>query len=55
MKKKTYSTPSVECIKLDNEISLQLQSVNPPEGPGDETSSTRPEYMNNDPFKDHLI
>jgi len=55
MEKQTYTTPSVECIKFDNEISLQLESLNPPVGPGDETTSNRPEYMNNDPFKDHLI
>jgi len=50
MEKRIYITPCVESVKLDNEISLQLESLNPPNGPG-ETSSNRPEYMNNDPFK----
>jgi hypothetical protein len=32
MKNLTYTSPTVEVILLDNEISLQLQST-PPEGP----------------------
>jgi len=30
--KKKYISPSVDCVLLDNEISLALQSA-PPEGP----------------------
>ena len=45
--KKKYLTPEVECINLDNEISLQLQST-PPLGPGE--LSQVPEYFNNDPY-----
>lgn len=46
--KRTYLAPQIERIKLDNEISLALEST-PPEGPG-ETSQVS-EYFNNDPFK----
>lgn len=50
--KKTYSTPQIEQIKLDNEISLALESA-PPTGPG-ESSLISPEYFNNDPFKNNV-
>jgi len=46
--KRIYSSPIVERIKLDNEISLILEST-PLEGPGELTSA--PEYFNNDSFK----
>ena len=50
--KKTYIEPRVELIKLDNEISLTLDSVTPPEGPGESgTGALAPEYFKNDPFK----
>ena len=48
--KQKYKTPKIECIVLDNEISLTLDST-PPIGPGDETVRNTPEYLNNDPFK----
>jgi len=51
--KKTYIKPRVELIKLDNEISLALQST-PPEGPGEGTGALSPEYFKNDPFKSNL-
>ena len=52
--KKTYIKPQVELIKLDNEISLALQST-PPEGPGESgTGALAPEYFKNDPFKSNL-
>lgn len=36
MEKKTYSAPQLVLIKLDNEISLALQSASiPPQGPGE--------------------
>ncbi|MFZ4726110.1 MAG: hypothetical protein ACOYMD_11760 [Paludibacter sp.] len=47
--KRIYLNPAIELIKLDNEISLALQST-PPDGPG-EGASLAPEYMNIDPFK----
>jgi len=43
-----YVSPIIERIKLDNEISLALES--PPVGP-DEGYLKTPEYFNNDPFK----
>ena len=50
--KKVYSQPEIIRVKLDNEISLALES-NPPmfelvKG------STAPEYFNNDPFKTNV-
>ena len=50
--KRVYRAPMIERIKLDNEISLALESA-PPLGPG-ETMNSVPEYLNNDPFKTNL-
>ena len=50
--KKTYCAPTIELIKLDNQITLQLAS-NAPDGPG-ESISNAPEYFNNDPFRMNL-
>jgi len=47
--KRMYKNPRIEVIKLDNEISLALESI-PPTGP-DEGFLKTPEYLNNDPFK----
>jgi hypothetical protein len=47
-KKRTYSPPFVKRVKLDNEISLILES--PPKGP-DESYNNAPSHFNNDPFK----
>ncbi len=47
-KKRTYSTPDVLCIKLDNEISLALASDPSPEGDPNFTSTPQ---LKNDPFK----
>ena len=48
--KREYTVPKVECVKLDNEISLVLES-NPPVS-GKETQNTNtPEYFKNDPLK----
>lgn len=47
--KRIYSIPLVECVKLDNEISLQLES-DAPIGPGESLNRT-PEYLNSNPFK----
>lgn len=56
IQKRTYCTPSVECVKLDNEISLVLESASPPAAPGFEGGivSKAPEHFNNDPFKTNL-
>jgi len=51
VEKREYTVPSIEKIKLDNEISLALEST-PPLGPW-EVSNNAPEYFNNDPFKDN--
>jgi hypothetical protein len=37
MKTKKYITPAIDCITLDNNISLALQSA-PPDGPGEDMS-----------------
>ena len=52
IQKLTYSIPEIVSIKLDNEISLQLESA-PPEGPG-EGAFLSPEYLRHDPFKNNL-
>jgi len=50
--KRTYISPSIERVELDNEISLVLQSA-PPVGPN-ETALNVPEYFNSDPFKTNV-
>ena len=50
--KKPYNTPRIERIKLDNEISLVLESGSPDGEPGWVTKA--PEHFNNDPFKDPI-
>jgi len=53
--KKTYAVPQINWIKLDNDISLVLQSApsgTPPFGPGG--IGEAPEHFNNDPFKTDL-
>ncbi|MGB4413999.1 MAG: hypothetical protein WBI53_03825 [Paludibacter sp.] len=47
--KRYYIAPSVVQIKLDNEITLVLES--PPIGPGESNNLKAPEYFNNDPYK----
>ena len=44
---RAYTTPIIEVIKLDNEISLVLQSAEPPIGPGELVQG----QLYNDPFK----
>ncbi|MFZ4726244.1 MAG: hypothetical protein ACOYMD_12445 [Paludibacter sp.] len=53
--KRIYNSPEIELIKLDNEISLALQSA-PPDGPGENImfGSNTPEYFNNYPFKSNI-
>jgi hypothetical protein len=52
IEKRIYSSPEIELIKLDSEISLELQSA-PPVGP-DEVMNAAPEYFNNNPFKTNM-
>jgi hypothetical protein len=47
--KRPYTSPTIERVELDNEISLALESA-PPVGPNEISLST-PEHFNNDPFK----
>jgi hypothetical protein len=49
IQKRTYSAPQIEQIKLDNEISLALESTPPVFEMA--KGSNAPEYFNNDPFK----
>ena len=53
--KRTYNSPKLECVKLDNEISLVLQSA-PPAGPGESIRfvNNTPDFLNNDPFKTNI-
>ena len=45
--KRMYISPKIECVSLDNEISLVLESLQPDTEPN---FSKAPEYFNNDPF-----
>jgi len=49
--KRVYTAPVIEHVKLDNEISLILES-DPPIGPFE--GKNAPEYFNNDPFKTYV-
>ena len=51
LEKRVYTRPQLECVNLDSEISLALES--PPPGPDEETFNA-PQYFNNDPFKTNL-
>ena len=53
--KRTYNSPKLECVILDNEISLVLQST-PPPAPGEPgyVGFNTPDYFNIDPFKTNL-
>jgi hypothetical protein len=51
IKRRIYSSPLIDCVKLDNEISLVLESAQPE---GDPTFTKVPEYFNNDPFRNNL-
>jgi hypothetical protein len=51
--KRIYLQPQIECIKLDNEISLALEST-PPEGDNEVFNNT-PNFINNDPFKTNIV
>jgi len=51
--KRTYSSPTIESIQLDNEISLALESDPASPDSGDEVYNT-PDYFNNDPFKGNM-
>lgn len=47
--KKTYQLPSINHIKMDNEISLQLESaIEPPIGPGE--ANTNQNITVKDPY-----
>jgi hypothetical protein len=50
--KRVYSQPEITRVKLDNEISLALES-NPAAGP-DEVMNNTHDYINNDPFKTNM-
>jgi hypothetical protein len=55
-KKRAYSTPTLEHVKLDNEISLVLESsppIGPDEGPFG-SNLNAPGYFNSDPFKSNI-
>lgn len=47
--KRNYTSPDIECILMDKQISLQLDS-NPMEGPG-EAFFQSTTYNNQDPFQ----
>ena len=47
--KKIYNSPVIELIRLDNEISLTLDSTDPPTF--ENNHSKVPEFLKSDPFK----
>jgi len=47
--KLSYISPAIDCILLDNEISLQLESPGVPDS-GDEVNNA-PNYIKSNPFK----
>lgn len=53
--KKTYSSPEIEEIRLDNEISLQLESVDqsttPPGNPGASLGMDRIDNYEDSPYQ----
>lgn len=51
--KTKYISPILERVKLDNDISLALESA-PPGGPS-ETKNNAPNYFYNDPFKSDRV
>lgn len=48
--RKTYISPIIECIELDNEISLELQS-DAPVGPFELVEYNTPDFISNDPYR----
>ena len=52
IEKRIYTQPQLVYVKLDNDISLALESA-PPEGPNEVMNRT-PEYFNNEPFKSNM-
>lgn len=51
--KRNYNEPEINIVKLDNEISLALESQ-PPPGPG-ESALNLQELLNNNPFKETVV
>ena len=51
--KRNYINPEIELIRLDNEISLALESD--PMGGPDESFLIKPEYKPDNPFKTNHI
>ena len=51
IEKRTYCSPVIEKIKLDNEISLVLASDDPPTY--ENNHSKVPEFLKSDPFKEN--
>ena len=50
--KREYKLPLIECVKLDNEISLALEST-PAPGPGEPgyVGYASPEHFSNNPYQ----
>lgn len=48
IEKRIYTQPQIEYVRLDNDISLALESA-PPDGPN-EVKNTAPEYFKSNPY-----
>ena len=53
IEKEIYAKPQLECVKLDNDISLALES-SPPEGPGEGWAFLAPSSLSSEPMSDLL-
>ena len=50
--KRNYISPDIKSIKLDNEISLQLESTPPGDGnPWETNNNSTPDYFNHNPMQ----
>lgn len=52
MERKKYNVPTVEQIKIDREITLQLESLSPPFGPDESKLGTQKSALDQSPFRD---
>ena len=55
-KKLSYSSPAIDLVELDNNISLAMEST-PAPGPGEPgyVGSVTQEYYNNDPYNSNPV
>jgi len=52
--KNRYISPRIELVKLDNEISLALESSSPPTKSNETNNVQTPDYFNTNPYRSTL-